>query len=197
MLSILFRGGFNGHFREDIRRKNQNDLFLRTRPRPAFGRLGLGSPSGGYGSHGQISHALLTNSLPDRCRPKLLPTSCQKGAVQKCYQQLAKKVRSKTVTSSLPVRFGPKLLLTACPKGAFPNCYQQLARQVRSKTVTNTGRRMTFQMFRFIAYFPRKRRVNLKNAGRRMTFQMFRFIAQIPIKRRVNLKIYLFSGRPY
>ena len=27
-------------------------LFYMTRPRPAFGRLGLGSPSGEYGSHG-------------------------------------------------------------------------------------------------------------------------------------------------
>ena len=30
-----------------------------TRPRPAFGRLGLGGSSGGYSSHGYTSHAPL------------------------------------------------------------------------------------------------------------------------------------------
>ena len=40
--------------------------------------------------------------VPKGCSPKLSLTACQKGAVQNCYSQPAKWVRSKTVTHAGP-----------------------------------------------------------------------------------------------
>ena len=54
------------------------------------------------------------------------------------HQQLAEKVRWKTLTKSLPRRCDGKPSPTACWEGAMENRHQQLAEKVRWKTVTNS-----------------------------------------------------------
>ena len=64
--------------------------------------------------------------------------ACQMGVMKNLYQQLAKKVRWKTVTNSLPKVCNGRPLLTACQEGAMENRNQQLAEKVGWKTVTNS-----------------------------------------------------------
>ena len=118
------------------------DLFIQTRPRPAFGprwivgrvrftRVHFSHMAVTLSSEGTWWYNIwwkykfvwwiwktVTNRLPNRYDGKPLPAACQK------------KVQWETVTNRLPNRCDGKTLPTVSQKGSMENRYQQLAKKV-------------------------------------------------------------------